>query len=232
MPPSEGEAFYQKVAAPCRWVIGMDEVGRGCWAGPIYMAAVMAPPSFNFPGLEDSKKTTRKWREREHDRLVAAVGPGRAFLACHSSVYIDKHGIQPAQLDLIEQLIDRAAVALAPQYERSLFVIDGSFGPKALKVPNASLLVIPKADTFVPACMAAANIAKVWRDRYMCSIERDDPAPFEPPYKYFGFASNCGYGTDQHRRAIEQHGITNEHRVSYRPIGLAAEEMRRRRSCG
>jgi ribonuclease HII len=229
--PSEGEAFYRQVVAPCRWVVGLDEVGTGAFAGPIYMAATVVAPSFTYSGLCDSKDTTERSREEEHDRLVASIGPGRVFVACHSSTYLDRKGLHPTLLDLIAQLIDRAAATLSPDYEPSLFVIDGKLGPGILQVPNASLLIIPKADTFVPACMASANIAKVWRDRYMRAIEQDEPAPHEPPYRNFGFSGNKGYGTKQHQLALERFGVTNEHRLSYRPVGAIAE-ARRRRPCG
>ena len=104
MRTSEGEAFYRQVVAPCRWVVGMDEVGCGAFAGPVYMAATMVAPSFRYAGLCDSKKTTERSREREHDRLVRAVGVGRAFVACHSSTYLDRNGLHPTLLDLMGQL--------------------------------------------------------------------------------------------------------------------------------
>ncbi len=195
-----------------RWVLGVDEVGVGAWAGPVYVAATLVPAEFQFDGLRDSKQTTEQQRENQYDRLVAAVGPAWFWLAGRSATTIDRVGVYHALDDAMAELVARARHSLAPTFDPCLLVIDGN-RPAVCQLPNVTQLTMPKADTFVPAVMASANIAKVWRDRYMRAIEQEDDR-----YAPYGFGEGKGYGTAQHQQALARHGITNEHRVSYRPV--------------
>jgi len=196
-----------------RWVLGFDEVGTGAWAGPVYMAGCCVPVGFQFDGLKDSKGTSEPQRERQFDRLVDQVGPGWFRVVGHSPNYVDRFGLRPALVDMLDDLMAKFVKVLGPAFDNSVFVVDGDLQPSTFWVPGARLLVLPKADTFVPAVMAAANIAKVMRDRYMRSIEEEDER-----YRPYRFASNKGYRSPEHEAALARYGVTNEHRLSYRPM--------------
>ena len=217
------EELYLRELAGNRWVMGIDEVGVGAWAGPVYAAAVLVPTTFRFEGLKDSKQTSESLRERQYARLVETIGPAWFWLSARSSTTIDRVGIQQALDDVMADLVARARFSLAPAFDPCLLVVDGD-RPARCELPNVTQLALPKADTFVPAVMAAANIAKLWRDRYMQEVEQDDEK-----CKRFAFGENKGYGTKQHQQALERLGITREHRVSYRPVRqymYAGKEMK------
>ena len=204
---------YLSVAANFDWIVGIDEVGMGALAGPVYVGGVMASPYFTYPGLNDSKILPEAWRDREYAGLTECLGTGMFKVASQSAEKIDKVGIRVAQLNAVQIIIEYFAQLHAHHEGKVLVVLDGNVKPSSFDFPNATLQVLPKADTFVPAVMAAANIAKFARDAYMCSLVEDDPK-----FERYGFAENKGYGTEQHKLALAQYGITNEHRVCYRPV--------------
>ena len=177
-------------------VIGVDEVGRGCWAGPLVAAAVR----LNCPveGLRDSKILSAK-RRAELARLIdhsASVGIG--WVSAHE---IDEHGItwsvQQAMMRAIEQIsIDDSSV-----------IVDGNIN--YLQTVPKSVAVV-KADDTVPAVSAASIVAKVARDTYMQQIART--------YPDYGFEHHVGYGTAQHKAGLQRAGLTPLHRRSFRPV--------------
>ena len=206
---------YAQLVDVYPWVVGIDEVGLGSWAGPLYVTAclVITNKYFDYPGLKDSKDLSEKWREDNYDRLVASVGgPPNIRTAVRSCEEIDRHGVGKALESAIHQVVHEMVELLLGKEQQALFVMDGD---RVLTLPQQVGLAVawPKADTFVPACMAAANIAKTQRDRYMRSIAEEDER-----YALFGFGQNKGYRSPEHEQALTRHGITNEHRVSYRPI--------------
>lgn len=177
--------------------IGIDEVGRGCWAGPLVAGAVvLASP---IVGLRDSKKLTAKRRQA----LAVEIG---LMAEAHALGWVE-----PAEVD---ELGITASVCLAMQ--RALdqigcaydeIIIDGNinFFPD-----NPKCRAVIKADDSVPAVSAASIIAKVARDAYMCEVAAKYPA--------YGFEKHVGYGTSLHQHMLELHGICNLHRKSYKPI--------------
>jgi ribonuclease HII len=178
-------------------IVGIDEVGRGCWAGPVVAGAVaLATPIF---GLKDSKKLSKRQREALTiliNQQAAAVGIGWV-----SALEVDTIGLTAAVRLAMARALDQIDTA----YDE--IIIDGSFNFLADN-PKATTLV--KADDLIPAVSAASIVAKVARDNYMTELGAQLPQ--------YGFESHVGYGTAQHLAALRVHGVTEHHRKSYKPI--------------
>jgi ribonuclease HII len=177
--------------------VGIDEVGRGCWAGPLVAGAVLlAKP---IPGLRDSKKLSKLQRERLTVLINAqALGIGLGWV---SSGEIDTIGLTAA----VGLAMRRALAQITVEYDE--VIIDGSFNFLADN-PLTSTLI--KADDLVPAVSAASIVAKVARDNYMAEL-----ALLLPNY---GFEQHVGYGTAAHIMALKTFGVTDHHRKSYNPV--------------
>lgn len=187
-----------------RRVAGLDEVGRGAWAGPVVAAAVILPCDDGvhavLEGVRDSKQVSPAMREILAARIfdvALAVGVGR----CEHQE-IDVLGIVPATRLAMERAL--AALAVAPE----ALVID------ALRLPGINLPqeAFPCADGLSLSVAAASIIAKVARDRWMADVAEVD-------FPGYGFLQHKGYGTRQHREALARLGACPLHRVSFRPIG-------------
>lgn len=185
-------------------IVGIDEVGRGCWAGPLVAGAVaLGEP---IEGLRDSKKLSKKQREKLapliHEQALA-VGIGWV-----TPEELDASGITTA----VKMAMERALAQLRANYSggREKFhavIIDGNIN----YLPEEPLAeAVVKADDIVPAVSAASIIAKVARDQYM-----EKMALKHPPY---GFERHVGYGTAAHVAALAEHGVTPLHRLSFAPI--------------
>ncbi|TNE41462.1 MAG: ribonuclease HII [Alphaproteobacteria bacterium] len=178
-------------------ICGVDEVGRGPFAGPVVAAAVMLDPK-NIPdGIEDSKRLSKLARERLFDILIktALVGIGEA-----SVEEIDDLNILNASL-----LAMRRAVSGLPEVPDGALV-DGNRDPK-LGLPTR---LIVKGDALSLSIAAASIVAKVTRDRKMCE--------FATKYPQYGWEKNSGYGTAEHRKGLRDFGVTPLHRRSFAPI--------------
>ncbi len=176
-------------------VSGIDEAGRGPLAGPVVAAAVILSDSFELPGLTDSKKLSERQRERFYPliRLQArSVGVGVA-----SAAEIDQMNILQATLLAMRRAVIR--LSIAPDY----LLIDG-ITPLPLEIPQ---LCLKKGDSRSLSIAAASVVAKVVRDRIMCSFSRQMPE--------YRFEKHKGYGTKQHREAIEKFGPSWLHRKSF-----------------
>lgn len=197
------------VEAETRWwsagytrVAGLDEAGRGAWAGPVFAGAVILPP-YCLPalleGVRDSKQLSPARREMLLAAIVTravAVGAGSATAA-----EIDALGIVPAT----RLAMARALAALTPQPEALL--IDALPLPE-IPLPQRSF---PFADALSLSVAAASIVAKVSRDRWMVEVaERDFPG--------YGFARHKGYGTRQHQEALSALGVSAIHRHTFRPV--------------
>ncbi len=200
-PTTQAEAhFWQQGLS---FVAGLDEAGRGAWAGPVYAAAVILPQDptelAKLAGVRDSKQLSPKRRELYAGRIAEnaiAVGIGWS-----TAEEIDHLGIVPAT----RQAMARALNTLAPAPQA--LVID------ALTLPEISLpqQAFPYADARSLSVAAAGIMAKVQRDRWMVEIA-------ETQYAGYGFAQHKGYGTRQHREALRQLGVSYIHRRTFRPI--------------
>ena len=186
-----------------RCVAGLDEAGRGAWAGPVVAAAVILPPDHlqlaeQLHGVRDSKVLTAARRERLLDAITAnAVTWAVGVL---SSAEIDRLGIVPAT----RLAMARAVAALSPV--ASYLLID------YLALPDVALpqYHLPKGDAKVLSIAAASIVAKVHRDRMMVDLDASYPG--------YGFARHKGYGTAQHRTALATLGPCPIHRLSFAPL--------------
>ena len=182
--------------------VGIDEVGRGCWAGPLVAGAVIL--SGPIPGLRDSKKLSKRQREM----LTAAITE-------QASAY-GLGWVEPAEIDEIGL---SKAVGLA--MERALARITGNFDEIIIDgninfFPNDNRAkAIIKADDSFPAVSAASILAKVARDDYMAEHAQKS-------FPQYGFDRHVGYGTKQHAALLKMHGISPLHRLSYKPVRAAA----------
>ncbi len=185
-------------------ILGIDEVGRGPWAGPLVMGAVILGGG-TIDGLTDSKKLTKKKRE-ELDPIIRsqALGYGLGWV---SAAELDEIGMSAA-LELACKRAVQAIDTLNVAY--SEIIIDGTINFLKDTSKGKYVKTLPKADLLVPSVSAASIIAKVARDNYM---SEQDAA--YPGYK---FGSHAGYGTAAHRAAIEQYGVTPLHRLSFAPL--------------
>lgn len=178
-------------------VTGVDEAGRGPWAGPVVAAAVILNPECITPGLNDSKKLTQARREALFTALQEQVAIGVGFASVEE---IDTLNILRASLLAMSRAVE--ALPLAPRWA----LIDGTHMP-TLKCAGQTLV---KGDGRSLSIAAASIIAKVTRDRLM----RDLAAEFPD----FGWERNKGYGTAAHIEALKTHGVTQHHRRSFKPI--------------
>lgn len=181
-------------------VVGIDEVGRGCWAGPLVAGAVALHQ--NIAGLKDSKVLTKLQRTRLSQEIyehAAAVGLGWV-----SAQEVDALGLTEA----VRLAMQRAVSQIELPFDE--IIIDGSYNFMPTD-PRAHAIV--KADGSVPAVSAASIVAKVARDEWMCDQAAQD-------FPLYGFEKHVGYGTKLHRDMLQLHGVCSLHRLSYKPIQL------------
>lgn len=199
-----GRLFAAETAA-CgegfRFVAGVDEVGRGCLAGPVYAGAVVLAGLAEIPGLDDSKALPAEVRSDLAARIrrrALGVGVGAA-----SAAEIDALGIAPATLLAMRRALENLRDAgVAPD----LVLFDAVTLP-GLPVPQRAFV---RGDARV-ACIAAASIvAKVDRDRKMEVLDREWP--------FYGLASHRGYGTAAHLDALRRHGPSPQHRLTFEGV--------------
>jgi ribonuclease HII len=181
-------------------ILGIDEVGRGAWAGPLVVgAAVLVRP---IEGLADSKLLTKKRRE-ELNREILDSGAGIG-LGWVSASEVDEIGLSAA---LRRATIEAVRQVRAPYHE---IIIDGTVNFLADTNRGEYVTLLKKADQLISAVSAASIVAKVARDNYMADLTAQHPN--------YGFADHVGYGTAAHRQAIEQFGVCAEHRLSFKPL--------------
>lgn len=197
-------------------IFGFDEAGRGPWCGPV-VAACVCWPNYQIPDdlsrqINDSKKLSAKKRSELYDLIThsnALIGVGKA-----SAEEIDSLNILQATF----LAMHRAAQACAEKgYAPAAALIDGNRLPAEWAIPCHCLIA---GDSLSLSVAAASIVAKVTRDRIMSELSR-----FYPEYNW---NKNAGYGTKDHRIALEKFGVTEHHRKSYAPI---AKLLRQHSSC-
>jgi ribonuclease HII len=181
-------------------VAGVDEVGRGCLAGPVVAAAVVLHPDKHIPGVCDSKTVQAPERERLYDKIVAHAIAWA--VAAADPREIDRINIHQASL----RAMQRAVLALAPLPD--IVLVDAFRIPE---IPMAQRGVV-HGDRRCSAIAAASIVAKVTRDRQMLELHGRDPR--------YGFDRHKGYATADHLDAVARFGYSDVHRRSFRPPTL------------
>jgi len=181
-------------------IAGIDEAGRGPWAGPVVAAAVILDPDRIPSGIADSKVLLAEEREAIYPRIlaVARVGVGIADVD-----RIDRVNILNATLWAMQE-----AVKKLPEQPR-LALVDGNKAPRL----QCEVRTLVRGDSRCLSIAAASIVAKVTRDRLMVELGRAHPQ--------YGFERHKGYGTPEHQAALARHGVCPHHRRSFRPVQLA-----------
>ena len=179
-------------------IAGVDEVGRGCLAGPVFAAAVILNNNINIKGIKDSKKISFK------NRIILSkyIKKNSAFAIAFASVQeIEKLNILNASLLSMKRALDKLG------QKPSVIYIDGIFAPKNLKIKYKTFI---KGDEKIISIAAASIVAKAARDQFMIKLGRNFPK-----YKW---NKNFGYGTAEHLESLKKYGITNHHRKKFKPV--------------
>jgi ribonuclease HII len=181
-------------------VAGVDEVGRGCLAGPVVAAAVILHPARHVPGVSDSKLVPAAERERLYDQIIAHAVSWA--VAAADPCEIDHLNIHQASL----RAMQRAVMALRPLPD--IVLVD------AFRVPDLPMAQrgVLHGDRRCSAIAAASIVAKVSRDRDMLALHGRDPR--------YGFDRHKGYATADHLSAVARFGYSDAHRRSFRPPTL------------
>jgi ribonuclease HII len=189
--------FYQDLVLEA----GCDEAGRGCYAGPVFAAAVILPPDFTHPDLNDSKQVTAEKREEL-----------KKFIKEHALSYaiasVDNDEID--QINILQASYKAVHLALDKLKKRPKFILmDGNRFKQYRKIKHECII---KGDGIYASIAAASILAKTARDAYMKKLHKEFP--------HYNWKSNKGYGTAEHRAAIEEHGLCKYHRHSFNIMNM------------
>lgn len=198
-------------ASSARYVVGVDEVGTGCLAGPFVVAAVVAKREWQPPHtlVRDSKKCSPSKRTHLVRNLLMPPNIEDCWLVrVEPEELSEEHSLGRCLVAAIQKVVTNAL----SNYPNAIVVADGEHVPS---IKTATCLAFPKADDLVPAVSAASIIAKVFRDGLM--------EEYSKLYPEYGFERHKGYGTEQHLAAIEKYGVCPIHRRAYQPIKTAME---------
>lgn len=186
------QSYYQKEQTEA----GCDEAGRGCYAGPVFAAAVILPPDFYHPLLNDSKQL--KATQREMLRPIIESAAITWAVAQVSNTEIDQINILKASYKAMHLSIDQLKPA------PGLLLIDGNRFIRYKETPHHCIV---KGDALYASIAAASILAKTYRDDYMQKLHAEFPE--------YRWDKNKGYGTADHRAAIERYGLCHYHRKSF-----------------
>ena len=188
-------------------ICGVDEAGRGPWAGPVVAAAVILDRDDPIEGLDDSKRLSAKVRERLFEEIVARATVATAIVGCAK---IERLNIRGASLYAMSRAINGLCVP------PDVALIDGNAIPPGLAVKARAMV---RGDQRSGSIAAASIVAKVTRDRLMVQLARSCPG--------YGFEAHKGYGTEQHREALARLGPSIHHRANFAPIRSPSFPMAR-----
>ena len=179
-------------------IAGVDEVGRGCLAGPVFAAAVILNKNINIKNIKDSKKITFNKRvllsEYINKNSIYAIGTS-------SVEEINKINILNASLLSMKRALNKL------KYKPSIAYIDGIYAPKNLNIEYKTFI---KGDEKITCISAASVVAKVSRDLFMINLAKNHPG--------YLWQKNFGYGTKEHLDALKKYGITRHHRKTFKPV--------------
>lgn len=217
MAQTKPDYLYEQAEQHKGYVIGVDEAGRGPWAGPVCAAAFWIHPHHlpHLPAsLTDSKKLSAKKRDEIYQFFATSPHLYESEMA--SVEVIDDIGILQANFQAMSQAIDRLAqqlitddpLDLAPRGKNQIaaVLIDGNLCPE-ITYPAQAII---KGDSLVLSIAAASIIAKQRRDHHMAQLHN--------AYPHYGWDSNQGYGTKAHQAGLDAYGISPHHRTSFAPI--------------
>lgn len=179
---------------------GCDEAGRGCLAGSVYAAAVILPDGYDNPSLNDSKRLSAAKRMRLRDEIVRDAVAWAIGVVTPEE--IDHINILRASILAMHRALDQL------QVRPEAIIVDGN---RFLPYRDLPYITIVKGDGKYQAIAAASILAKTYRDEYMERLAQEFPQ--------YGWQSNKGYPTPQHREAIRQYGVTPYHRKSFDLLG-------------
>jgi len=186
------KSFYQEEKTEA----GCDEAGRGCFAGPVFAAAVILSRDFSHPVLNDSKQV----KEEERYELREVI---EREAICFAVASVDHEEID--SINILRASFKAMHLAIQQLKQKpGLLLIDGNRFTRYKRTPH---LCIIKGDGMYASIAAASILAKTYRDDYMKKLHHEFP--------HYNWASNKGYGTEEHRRAIEAHGLCQYHRKSF-----------------
>ena len=195
-------SFYQEDLLEA----GCDEAGRGCYAGPVFAAAVILPKEFHHPLLNDSKQVNEE--NRNALRLIIEEQAMAYAVAKVEVEEIDHINILKASFKAMHLALDQ--LNQKPQ----LLLIDGNRFIKYKRTPHQTFV---KGDGRFASIAAASILAKTYRDEYMLNLHQQFP--------HYNWQKNKGYGTEEHRKAIEVHGLCEHHRRSFNIDPLKVQEL-------
>ena len=175
---------------------GVDEAGRGCYAGPVFAAAVILPKDFFHPSLNDSKQLTKE--ERDYLRPIIEKESIAYAVSSVSNEEIDRINILQASFKAMHLALNRL------KNRPEILLIDGNRFKPYKKFPHHCII---KGDGIYASIAAASVLAKTYRDAHMQKLHKK--------YKMYSWYSNKGYGTPEHRAAIDVHGLCRYHRKSF-----------------
>lgn len=179
---------------------GCDEAGRGCLAGSVYAAAVILPDGYDNPSLNDSKRLSAAKRMRLRDEIIRDAVAWAIGVVTPEE--IDHINILRASILAMHRALDQL------QVRPEAIIVDGNRFLPYRDLPYATIV---KGDGKYQAIAAASILAKTYRDEYMERLAQEFPR--------YGWQSNKGYPTPQHREAIRQYGVTPYHRKSFDLLG-------------
>ncbi len=182
-----------------KFIIGVDEVGRGPLAGPVVAAAVILPICFDISQLDDSKKMSKTKRKKVFEIIKRSCD---YRIGISSVSEIDKYNILQATFLSMKRAVDQ--FELSSKYK---IIVDG---PWSFDKNNKNILPKIKGDAIYPSIAAASIVAKVYRDNLMSDLAKI--------FVHYSWEKNVGYGTAKHLEAIKNYGITKHHRKSFSPV--------------
>ena len=196
----EKKSFYENKCYNngCKYICGIDEVGRGPLAGPVVAAAVILKQDSYFEGLNDSKKLSEKKREELYEQIKKEAV---AYAICEvDNIEIEKYNIYNAARIAMQRAVEKLEV-------KPDFLLIDAMPFETYPIPNFSMV---KGDEKSVSIAAASVIAKVYRDNLM--------KEYAKKYPHYDFENNAGYGTKKHLEGLKEYGITPIHRRDFEPI--------------
>lgn len=195
-----------------KYVIGVDEVGRGPWAGPVVACACVITKESKIPeSVTDSKKLTDKKRQVISKTLVEEVPYALGIVEAQQ---IDELNILQATFVAMKNAVENLANKLGINNDEYFVLVDGNKIPPFEAFKNAEAII--KGDSISLTIAASSIIAKVYRDNLMADYAIQHP--------YYAWEKNAGYGTKAHQEGLANYGVTSLHRKSFKPIAKIINE--------